>query len=303
MYNWKFPFPHNSKKPTFFLRYYFIGWLYQKPSRIILNLIKKSSNKKPIVKFLNFKNGFFKKKKIKKVLGLLNIQDEYNSLPSNCINYKRYFFLNELFRLEDYKNLVREIEAYPKGRKFEQAEEIIFHTNLSVEDLIKKIDTSFLENNKNYFHNIYNIEDKSRNINEFKQILINRIIERNEGRHEPLRADPEYWMRLRANDGDYCDSTWEVNIDNFLDDNKIPHKKPKNANYNEYYNNTYMYPDWVIDEKMIELFGATYIEGYLEKMEYKIENNKMELISINEQDYNSGNWRNIIRREFNHYFN
>lgn len=67
--------------------------------------------------------------------------------------------------------------------------------------------------------------------------------------------------------------------------------------FDQYYFNRKMYPDWIVNGVMIELFGATYLEGYEEKIEYKKENNKIPLICISKEDYENNLWENKLRRK------
>ncbi|KKL61186.1 hypothetical protein LCGC14_2197860, partial [marine sediment metagenome] len=238
--------------------------------------------------------------KIKELLEKIGIPNNSDSLPNSCLNYKRYIFLYEFFNLAEMKMTVGELEAYPNGRKYNQAEQITFHTNLSPIDIVEKMSDNSLFKKQEYFIRAYSLDKdlSDRNIENFRSFLKEAMIKRGEGRTEDLWADPFVWgEKIKAEDDDICDSKWEKNIDDFLFHNNILHEKPQSARFDQYYFNRKMYPDWIVNGVMIELFGATYLEGYEEKIEYKKENNKMPLISISKEDYENNLWENKLRRK------
>ena len=63
-----------------------------------------------------------------------------------------------------------------------------------------------------------------------------------------------------------------------------------------------MYPDWIIDNVMIELFGATHLKRYEEKIEYKKNNYKQNIVWVSKEDYENGNWERRLRNWFKNYF-
>lgn len=295
--------PYRKLRYADYVRYYYIGNLHQKPSHIINTLYKISKYKEEFLEIFKIQvlpsDNFFED-----VLRELKIENTINSLPSNCLNYKRYFYMNELFNDTRFKLLVAEIEAYPKGKKHERSEQLVFYTNIALTDLIDKLDEEKINEYKDYFCKVYGMDNENININisEFKKRLKMAMEKRGEGRNEDLYANSDFWSKkLIADDGHFCDSSWEVEIDNFLNENNILHEKPCSARIGQYYQYTAMYPDWIVEDKMIELFGAEYIEGYKEKMEYKQQNNILPLISITIDDYESPSkrWKNIILNELN----
>lgn len=299
----KLRIPYRKLRYADYVRYYYIGNLYQKPSKIIETLYKLSKNKEVFLKFLTIKNSQ-SKILFDDILRQIKIEDTIDSLPSNCLNYKRYFHMNELFKDKEFNILVAGIEAYPKGKKHEKSEQLVFHTNIALTDLIDKLDEKRINEYRDYLCKKYGMNNENLNIDvsKFKERLKMKMEERNEDRKEDLYANSDFWgKKLLADDGDLCDSSWEVEIDNFLYENNIMHEKPCSAMKGQYYLNTAMYPDWIAKNVMIELFGAEYIEGYIEKMEYKQKNNVLPLISITVDDYNLHRWEKKILKELNQY--
>lgn len=297
MKDWKFP--EYKLDPANSARYYFLAWLYHLPSQIIYHLIKNAIYENEVRNFLNI-NDISNDKEIKELLEKIGIPNNSDSLPNSCLNYKRYIFLYEFFNLTEMKMTVDELESYPNGRKYNQAEQITFHTNLSPIDIVEKMSDNSLFKKQEYFIRAYSLDKdlSDKNIENFRNLLKEAMIKRGEGRTEDLWADPFVWgEKIKAEDDHICDSKWEKNIDDFLFHNNILHEKPQSAMFDQYYSNRKMYPDWIVNGVMIELFGATYLEGYEEKIEYKKKNNKIPLICISKEDYENNLWENKLRRK------
>lgn len=85
-----------------------------------------------------------------------------------------------------------------------------------------------------------------------------------------------------ARDGHKCNSMKEVEIDNFLYFNKIPHEKPRKASFKgKYYKNSYRCPDWIIDNVFVEYFGG---EGWLKKYDENVKF-KEEMLKRGRKEY------------------
>ncbi len=290
-------FPHFSRKPANRVRYYFIGWFYELPSTLIRMFLEKANNRSRLREFLELDGEHISSK-----LTELGIPDSIDSLPSSCINYRRYFLLNELFKLPDYRRLTEELEIYPNDpKKWEQAFKLTFHTNISLPDLIDHLDANSFQIFKVYFLKIYNLSDipiHPENA-QLRTKIKEAMVYRGEGRDTELWANPHIvWggeTKHIAIDGHKCDSKWELEIDNYLFNSEIKHKKPVGASRGKYYRNRMMYPDWIINGVMVELFGAVHLADYIDKMIYKQHNFLLPLRGISKEEYETGVWRDIIQ--------
>jgi len=289
--------PCFSKNPANKLRYHFLGWLYDIPSILIKNFIENARNRNEMIDFLDLRDGDINSK-----LTELAIPDSFISLPNACVNYARFFFLNELFQLRDYRRITQDLEIYPnEPKKWEQAYKMTFFSNVALTDLIDNLNENSFNKFKGYFVNKYSLDENIMSLDntQIRLKIKEAMVERGEGRNGELWADPHVvWggeTKVTAKDGHICDSTWELKIDNYLFDSDIDHEKPVGASKGEYYRNRMMYPDWVIKGTMIELFGAMHHKDYPEKMEFKQNNNLLPLIGISKEDFETGRWRDIIQ--------
>lgn len=290
-------FPCFSKNPAHKVRYSFLGFYYEKPSVLIRKFIEKANNRMEIIEFL-----YLEDEDINSKLITLAIPNSFNSLPSSCTNYARYFFLNELFQLRDYRRITEELEIYPnEPKKWQQAIKLTFYSNIALTDLIDKLDDKSLDAFKEYFLKKYFLNETILFLNntQIRKNIKGAMELRGECRNKELWADPHVaWggeTKLIAKDGHICDSKWELEIDNYLFDSGIEHIKPLGAPRGKYYRNRMMYPDWIINGVMIELFGAVHYKDYKDRMEYKQNNNLLPLKGISKEEYETGAWRYIIQ--------
>ena len=290
-------FPFFNKKPAIKVRYCFLGWFYDLPSVLIKLFLEKAKNRRQICEFLHLENEDISSK-----LTELAIPNSCDSLPSSCINYGRYFFLNELFQLRDYRRITEELEIYPnEPKKWQQAIKLTFYSNIALTDLIDKLDDKSLDVFKEYFFKKYFLNETILYLNntQIRKNIKGAMELRGECRNKELWADPHVvWggeTKLIAKDGHICDSKWELEIDNYLFDSGIEHIKPLGAPRGKYYRNRMMYPDWIINGVMIELFGAVHYKDYKDRMEYKQNNNLLPLKGISKEEYKMGAWRYIIQ--------
>lgn len=293
--------PCFSKNPANKLRYHFLGWLYDIPSILFKKFIENARDRNEMIDFLDLQDGDINSK-----LTELAIPDSFTSLPNSCTNYARFFFLNELFQLRDYRRITQDLEIYPnEPKKWEQAYKMTFFSNISLTDLIDNLDDNSFNKFKEYFVRKYSLNKNITSLDntQIRLKIKEAMVERGEGRNGELWADPHVvWggeTKLTAMDGHICDSTWELKIDNYLFNSDIDHIKPVGASKGEYYQNKMMYPDWIIKGTMIELFGAMHHKDYPEKMEFKQNNNLLPLIGISKEDYETGRWKDIIQRVAN----
>ena len=297
----KLDFPLFSKKPAHKVRYYFLGWFYDLPSVLIKMFIEKANNRMHFREFLHLDDEDISSK-----LTELAIPNSFDSLPSSCINYARYFFLNELFQLRDYRRITEELEIYPnEPKKWQQALKLTFYTNIALTDFIDKLDDNTLDTFKEYFLKKYFLDETILYLDYTKiRKKIKETMElRGEGRDKELWANPHIaWggeTKFTAKDGHICDSQWELEIDNYLFDSGIDHKKPQGASRGEYYRNRMMYPDWIINGVMIELFGAVHYSDYKDRMEYKKNNYLLPFRGISKEAFEAGAWKDTIREIIN----
>lgn len=294
-------FPIFSKKPAHKVRYHFLGWFYDLPSVLIEMFIEKANNKLHFREFLNLDN-----EDIGLRLTELFIPDSIDSIPSSCINYTRYFLLNELFQLRDYRRITEELEIYPnEPKKWQQALKLTFYTNIALTDLIDKLDDSTLDTFKEYFLKRYFLDETILLLDntQIREKIKEAMELRGEGRDKELWANPHIvWggeTKFTAKDGHICDSRWELEIDNYLFDSGIEHEKPQGASRGEFYRNRMMYPDWIINGVMVELFGAVHYADYKDRMVYKEQNHLLPLIGISKEIYETGAWKDIIQEIIN----
>jgi len=294
-------FPPFSKKPAHKVRYYFLGWFYDLPSVLIKMFIEKANNRMHFREFLHLDNEDISLK-----LTELAIPDSIDSLPSSCINYTRYFFLNELFQLRDYRRITEELEIYPnEPKKWQQALKLTFYTNIALPDLIDQLDDNSLDTFKEYFLKKYFLDEVNLYLDntQIRKKIKEAMELRGEGRDKELWANPHIvWggeTKFIAKDGHICDSQWELEIDNYLFNSGIDHKKPQGAFRGEYYRNRMMYPDWIINGVMIELFGAVHYSDYKERMEYKKNNYLLPFRGISKEAFEAGAWKDTIREIIN----
>ncbi len=183
-------------------------------------------------------------------------------------------------------------------KKIEMIQNFIHHSNLGPDHIVENIGESVLNKRKSYFFNAFNLNETLHG-ERLRQEIIRVMRELRIADSEEFCVDSKYGKFLHiADDEDICDSEWEVEIDNFLSKNHIRHEKPRIGKFDVYYENSCMYPDWIINGKMVELFGVIHIEGYLEKMEIKKKSNILPLIFITREDYERDKGFSILKREF-----
>lgn len=181
------------------------------------------------------------------------------------------------------------------GMKVEKIQNYIHHTNIGPNNIIENLSNHLLKEKRQYFIRAFNLKNNLKG-EEFRQAVITAMKNWGITRSEEFFIEPRFGKFIHiAIDGDICDSDWEVIIDNFLTEKGIPHEKPHFGKYNEYYSNSCMYPDWVIEGKMVELFGAVHQPGYLEKIELKEKTNNLPLVSISKEEFENGEqWKDIL---------
>ncbi|KKN35817.1 hypothetical protein LCGC14_0779850 [marine sediment metagenome] len=277
------------------VRHAVIDFTYFFPSKTIKYFLSQSSKKTILLdSILECSEG-----NIKELLRELGIEDNINSLT---IGNRKVFDLGlllVLFRVKELNTLSTNLAVKIFGsKKIEKIQNFIHHTNLGPDHIIENISESGLEKSKSYFIKAFNL-NKSLSGEKLRQEIIRVMRELKIANCEEFYVEPQYGKFLHiAADEDICDSDWEVEIDNFLTENNIKHKKPRAGKFNVYYENSCMYPDWIINEKMVELFGAEHIKGYLEKIEIKKKSNLLPLISISKDDYQRDKGFSILKKEF-----
>lgn len=277
------------------VRHAVIDFMYFPPSKAIKYFLSKSINKsfilESILKCLE--------DSITNLLIELGIEDSIHTLTMG--NRKAY---DLILLLEGYT--LREIDALSiclavrmsGTKKVEKIQNFIHHTTLEANQLIEYMSDSVLRERKNYFIKAFNLNEDLEG-EKLRQEIINAMRTCGIISLKEFYVEPQYGRFLHiAEDGDICDSDWEVKIDDFLYENDIDHEKPRSGSYGQYYSNSCMYPDWIIDNRMVELFGAEYIPGYLEKIEIKKVSNIKPLISISKDEYLLKKWKTIIKNEF-----
>ncbi len=236
---------------------------------------------------------------IEGLLKELGIEDNIHSLT---MGNRKAFDLGLLlvtFSVKELNTLSTSLAVKIFGSmKIEIIQNFIHHTNLGADHIIENIGEIELNIRKSYFIKAFNL-DETLHGERLRQEIIHVIRKLEIAGCEEFFVEPQYGKFLHiAEDEDICDSDWEVEIDNFLTKNDIKHKKPRAGKFNMYYENSCMYPDWIINEKMVELFGAEHIKGYLEKIEIKKKTNLLPLISISKDDYQRDKGFSILKKEF-----
>ena len=277
------------------VRHAVIDFMYFPPSKAIKYFLNHSSKKSFILESILECT----EDSIEDLLVELGIDDSIHSLTMG--NRKAYVLI---LLLEGYT--VKEIETLSSylavkmlgSKKVEKIQNFIHHTNLEADQLIEYMSDSVLEERRDYFIKAFNLDEVLKG-EKLRQEIISAMRNFGIASSKAFYVEPQYGKFLHIADDDHiCDSDWEVEIDNFLYTNDIVHEKPRSATYSQYYSNSCMYPDWMIDNKMVELFGADYIPGYLEKIELKKATNIRPLISISKDEYLSREWETILRNEF-----
>ncbi len=286
----------NTGQKAAVVRHAVIDFMYFPPSRAIKYFLSQSLNKSLIIKSI-LKCS---EDSIKILLRELGIDDSIRTLTMGNRKAYNLALLLEGYTLEEINKLSNLLAVKMSGtKKVEKIQNFIHHTNLEADHLIENIPDSVLIERKNYFIKAFNL-DKNLEGEKLRQEIINAMRTCGITNSKDFCVDSQYVKFLHiAEDEDICDSDWEVMIDNFLYKNEVAHKKPRSGSCGEYYFDSCMYPDWIIDNKMVELFGAEHISGYLEKIELKKVTNIEPLISISKDEYISGEWKNILKNEFN----
>lgn len=229
------------------------------------------------------------------------IPDSDASLPSGCDRFRRVYFLYDLMNLSDYVDLLEPYDLYVgKGNKIDIARSIVEHTNLALPDFVQVMDLSDIRL-RQYFSMVYDIDDEDLDLKEgeFKTLLRSRMEKLDQGRKHKVWWDSDHWTArpTARSDGTPCDSWWEVEVHDFLVERGYGPFKPTSASQGEYYEDSAMYPDWIVDGKMIELFGAEYFDGYPEKTDLKKRTHVLPLIAISPREYKGGRWKRKLERE------
>ncbi len=286
---------NNSGNNASVVRHAVINFIYFFPSKAIKYFLSQSSKKTILLdSILEYSED-----NIEELLKELGIEDNIHSLT---MGNRKAFDLGLLlvsFTVKELNTLSTNLAVKIIGSmKIEIIQHFIHHTNLGPDHIIENISKTELNNRKSYFIKAFNL-DETLHGEKLRQEIIRVMRELEIADCEEFYVEPQYGKFLHiADDEDICDSEWEVEIDNFLTKNNIKHKKPRAGKFNIYYENSCMYPDWIINEKMVELFGAIHIEGYLEKMEIKKKTNILPLIYITREDYERDKGFSILKREF-----
>ncbi len=277
------------------VRHSVIDFIYYVPSKTIKYFLSQSSQKSYLL------NNILKcsEDNIEDLLRELGIKDTIQSLTLGNRKAFDLVLLLISFSVKELNNLSFSLAVKISGsKKIEKIQNFIHYTNLGPDHILENISESGLEIIKSYFINAFNL-NKSLNGEKLKQEIIRVMRDSKIAKSEEFFVDSKYGKFSHiADDEHICDSEWEVEIDNFLTKHQIEHKKPRIGKFNVYYENTCMYPDWIINGKMVELFGAEHIEGYLEKMEIKKKTNILPLVSITKEDYQKDKGSSILEKEF-----
>lgn len=277
------------------VRHAVIDFTYFFPSKNIKYFLSQSSQKT----FLLESILECSEDNIEDLLRELGIEDNIHSLTMGNRKAFNLALLLVLFSVKELNTLSINLAVKISGsKKIEMIQNFIHHSNLGPDHIIENISESELKNRKSYFINAFNL-NKSLNGEKLRQEIIHVMRELGIADSEEFYVEPKYGKFLHiATDDHICHSEWEVEIDNFLTKNQIKHEKPRIGKFNVYYENSCMYPDWIINEKMVELFGAEHIKGYLEKIEIKKKTNILPLISITKEDYQRDKGFSILKKEF-----
>ncbi len=275
-------------------RHNVIDSLYLPPSRAIIYLLGKSSRNSIILEEILQCS----EREVPNFLRRLGIEDSIHSLSMG--NRKLYcFLLLNGFKSKEIDDFSNSLGVRIEGSmKKEKIQNIIHHTNIGPDLIIEHMSLDTLKNERAYFVKAFNLNEGLRS-EVLKQAVISAMKKWNIAMSYEFKIDSNY-LRLEhiAEDGHICDSEWERNVDNFLTQHGIKHCKPRSAKYNKYYTNSHMYPDWVIENKMVELFGAEHQSGYIEKIKLKQRTNNRPLVPISCEDYENGKWQEILLKEF-----
>ncbi|MHA1871083.1 MAG: hypothetical protein ACTSXF_09040 [Promethearchaeota archaeon] len=275
------------------LRHTVYNFIYYPPIQVVKYLLENSPEKEHILKnVLKCSEG-----DIDKLLGRFGIK---NTISNLAIGNRKVFVLSlmDFLSEKDLKNIAQRLGVKIVGkRKLEKILNFIHHTNIGPDDIIETLNAEVLQNMRGYFTSFLDIEENLE-IEQFREEVVKRLKHLGLGRMEEFTIDPRFGRFTHvAEDGHICDSEWEVELDNFLNQNGVAHEKPRSATFGQYYSGSYMYPDWVVGDKMIELFGAEHFPGYIEKIQIKKLTNKMDLISLSQKEYIDGRWKAKLRRQ------
>ncbi len=251
-------------------------------------------------------------KDYKSLINYVGIKDTVDCMLASS---QRYQVLNLLlsgeFDGETIKSIFADVELYPRlqtktKRIIDIAMNLALHSNIGIDDLIISLASrnklrSRLKRALVTLYSSLSISKQSMNIDEEIEELINLIHQSNFGRKDEKWFDIEYWgvkssMNARGCCHS-CDSEWEVEICEFLYNREVEHQKPQSAYNSQYYEGTTMYPDWIIDGIMIELFGADFYKGYTEKIERKCQMALYPLIKISKDEFLAGTWKQKLADE------
>lgn len=300
---WRYPLSKSANVPL--IRHAILARSYHKPSFLLFSLIFTQTNPTELCMSV-FDSEIQSENEIHEKLKEMSIPDEITSLPMACNRFRKLYFMYDLMTKSQIAELLGEYDLYiGKGNKIDIARAVVEHTNFSIADLVEYLDLGKKEHEgsalRKYFSMVYGIGDDELELAEsqFKNLLKDRMHRLSHSRKQKLSWNEDYWSkRPRATtDGTPCDSHWEVEVHDYLLRKGYEPLKPTSATEGQYYEGSEMYPDWVVGSKMIELFGAEYLEGYPEKTKLKKATNVVPLISISPNEFRSGRWKQKLLHE------